>query len=70
MRMSHNPPWLLAKSQLPKADTRDPRWRGPVGDGAKRPTILFSLDGTGMFMINESKNMKPEWNADDADLTD
>jgi hypothetical protein len=42
MRMSHNPPWLLAKSQLPRADTRDPRCNGPVGDGANRPTILLS----------------------------
>ena len=37
MRNSHSPPLARASSQLPTAASSDPKWSGPVGEGAKRP---------------------------------
>ena len=37
MRTSQRPPAARASSQLATAATSEPKCRGPVGDGAKRP---------------------------------
>ena len=40
IRTSQRPPLALACRNEPMAATRLPKWSGPVGDGAKRPTDL------------------------------
>ena len=40
MRRIASPPWCLAKSQLKRAVRAPPRWRRPVGLGAKRVRTL------------------------------
>ncbi len=42
-RTSHCPAWARASSQLASAATSEPRCSGPVGEGAKRPTIAWSI---------------------------
>ncbi len=37
IRTSHSPPARRASSQLPNAASSEPKCRGPVGEGAKRP---------------------------------
>src|SRR5574343_1085099 len=44
MRSSQRPPWLRAERQLPRAARTEPKCRGPVGDGAKRPTTGSTAD--------------------------
>jgi hypothetical protein len=40
MRTSHSPPTARASAKLPTAATREPKWSGPVGEGAKRRAAL------------------------------
>src|SRR5512139_2355327 len=56
MRTSHRPPCWRASRKLPTAVTRDPKWRGPVGEGAKRPRYL---EGDGMGWQDGFRCVKP-----------
>src|SRR5690349_3226999 len=43
MRTSQRPPPARASSQLATAATSEPKCKGPVGDGANRPTYMRAL---------------------------
>ena len=40
---ARGPSWARAASHAASAETREPRWSGPLGVGAKRPTYAPSI---------------------------
>ena len=52
----HSPPWARAFRKLPRAASREPACKGPVGEGAKRPIALRELSVLGGVMA-----LPPKW---------
>ena len=46
----HSPPWARAFRKLPRAASKEPACKGPVGEGAKRPMALQELSVLGDVM--------------------
>src|SRR4051812_47689672 len=53
MRRRYRPPRRRASSQLNSAVRAPPTWRYPVGDGAKRTRIIWSLSVLGPGITND-----------------
>src|SRR4051794_33405406 len=53
MRSTSTPPRRRASSQLNSAVRAPPTWRYPVGDGAKRTRIIWSLSVLGPGITND-----------------